>query len=76
MICQVASSEDLYKVSFNCGQDGIDSYFQEKLLTDNDAVSYCFWTDANKQELVGIASLSCSGIIIHSHRHFNLIPAI
>lgn len=76
MICQVASSEDLYKVSFNCGQDGIDSYFQEKLLTDNDAVSYCFWTDANKQELVGIASLSCSGIIIQSQRHFNITPAI
>ena len=76
MICQAASSEDLYKVSFNCGQDGIDSYFEEKLLTDHDAVSYCFWTDASKQELVGIASLSCSGIIIQSRNHFNITPAI
>ncbi len=76
MICELASSEDLCQVSFNCGQDMIDCYYREKLLTDNDAVSYCFWKDDQKQELVGIASLSCSGIIIQSRNHFNITPAI
>lgn len=76
MICQLAVSKDLGTVSFNCGQEVINSYFEEKLLTDNDAVSYCFWADDQKQELVGIASLSCSGIIIQSYNHFNITPAI
>ena len=76
MICQRAIAEDLDQVSFRCGQDVIDKYFEEKLLTDDDAVSYCFWSDSNKQDLVGIASLSCSGIIIKSHDRFNITPAI
>lgn len=76
MICQPATVKDIKKVSFSCGQSEIDRYFREDLLTDDDAVSYCFWADSNKQDLVGIASLSCSGIIIKSHDHFNITPAI
>lgn len=76
MIYSVAKQEDLMGVSFCCGQEFIDSYFSNKMLKDDDAVSYCFWTDDKKQELVGIASLSCSGIIVKSRERFNITPAI
>ena len=71
-----ASKQDLAGVSFNCGQEYIDRYFSEKMFDDDDAVPYCFWTDEKKQDLVGIASLSCSGIVIKSHEHFNITPAV
>ena len=76
MICTLASESDINGVSFNCGQEVINAYFKDKLLTDDDAVSYCFWSDDKKQDLVGIASLSCSGIVIHSGNGFNITPAI
>ena len=76
MICLSATSDDIRGVSFKCGHREIDKYFEEKLLTDSDAVSYCFWADADKKELIGIASLSCSGIIVHSRTRFNITPAI
>lgn len=77
MIYSLACIEDLDGVSFHCGNSYIDSYFQKKqILTDDGAVTYCFWTDESKQELVGIASLSCSGIIVRSCEHFNITPAI
>lgn len=77
MIYTLASPNDLKGVSFNCGNEFIDKYYQEnKIFSDNDAVTYCFWSDEGKQDLVGIASLSCSGIIIKSHEQFNITPAI
>ena len=39
-----------------CGQDIIDRYFEGKLLTDDNDVSYCFWSGFNKQELVRISA--------------------
>ena len=56
MIYTLASKDDLKGISFNCGSEYIDRYFREELLNDDDAVSYCFWANAEKQELVGIAS--------------------
>lgn len=47
MICLSATSDDIRGVSFKCGHREIDKYFEEKLLTDSDAVSYCFWADAD-----------------------------
>lgn len=76
MICSQATPEDLNQISFHCGHAGINDYFREKFLWDEDAVPYCFWADAEKTELVGIAALSCSGIVIHSGSHFHLTPAI
>lgn len=76
MIYSVATKEDLDGISFNCGSSYIDGYFNGKILEDDDAVPYCFWADERKRELVGIASLSCSGIIIKSANSFNLTPAI
>lgn len=76
MICVLANEDDVSGVSFNCGQDAIDTYFQEKLFSDSDAVPYCFWADPEKHDLVGIASLSCSGIILHSGSGFHIVPAI
>lgn len=76
MICVPATEDDLKGVPFSCGQESIDRYFRENLFEDNDAVPYCFWAEADKQSLVGIASLSCSGIIIHSGSSFNITPAI
>ena len=76
MIYSLATQEDLMGISFRCGQDYIDHYFSTKMLKDDDAVSYCFWTDDKKQELVGIASLSCSGIIVKSLESYNISPAI
>ena len=76
MIYTLASKDDLKGISFNCGSEYIDRYFREELLNDDDAVSYCFWANAEKQELVGIASLSCSGIIIRSASSYNITPAV
>lgn len=77
MICVVAEPEDLKGIAFNCGNEYIDQYYRDnKIFSDNDAVTYCFWADEQKSELVGIASLSCSGIIIKSHDQFNITPAI
>ena len=76
MICVPAAEDDLNGVPFTCGQEAIDSYFKEKLFEDKDAVPYCFWTEADKQDLVGIASLSCAGIVVRSGKHFNITPAI
>lgn len=76
MIYSLASQKDLEGISFHCGQEYIDNYFSEQMLKDDDAVAYCFWTNDKKQELVGIASLSCSGIIIKSAENFNITPAI
>ena len=60
MICLSATSDDIRGVSFKCGHREIDKYFEEKLLTDSDAVSYCFWADADKKELIGICLLYTS----------------
>lgn len=76
MVSSLARREDLAGVSFCCGQEYIDNYFAQEMLEDSDAVPYCFWTDDKKRELVGIASLSCSGIIIRSNNSFNITPAI
>lgn len=76
MIYTIADANELDGISFNCGNEYIDEYFKNEALTDNDAVTYCFWADEHKHELVGIASLSCSGIIIKSSESFNISPAI
>lgn len=77
MFYTLAAPEDLKGISFNCGNEYIDNYYKEnKIFLDNDAVTYCFWTDESKRALVGIASLSCSGIIIKSKTQFYLEPAI
>ena len=76
MICVPAAEDDLNGVPFTCGQEAIDSYFKEKLFEDKDAVPYCFWTESDKQDLVGIASFSCAGIVVRSGDHFNITPAI
>ena len=76
MISSVATQKDLTGVSFCCGNAYIDNYFANEILKDSDAVSYCFWTDETKQELVGIASLSCSGILVTSHSQLSLHPAV
>lgn len=77
MIYTLADKDDLKGVSFCCGNEYIDGYFKDgKFLSDFDVVSYCFWADAKKEELVGIASLSCSGIIIRSADQFNITPAV
>lgn len=76
MTCLLAKQKDLAGISFSCGQPYIDRYFETDMFRDTSAVPYCFWTDDSKQELVGIAALSCSGIIIKSADQFNITPAI
>lgn len=77
MIYSLADPVDLKGVSFHCGNKYIDNYFaSNRILYDSDAATYCFWADDNKEALVGIASLSCSGIIVESHRQFHIMPAI
>lgn len=77
MIYSLADSTDLKDISFHCGNEYIDSYYEKnKILSDDDAVTYCFWADESKKALVGIASLSCSGIIIRYNDQFHITPAI
>ena len=76
MNCVPAKQSDLARISFSCGQHYIDNYFKSKMLCDTKSVPYCFWADDNRKELVGIAALSCSGIIIKSANSFHITPAI
>lgn len=76
MNCILAKQGDLAGISFSCGQPFIDNYYKNEMFCDTKSVPYCFWADDDKKELVGIAALSCSGIIIKSADRFHITPAI
>ena len=54
-------------VKFHCGNEEIDSYFQNRALNDEDAVTYCFLDD-NLSTIIALSSLSCNGIIVKSKK--------
>lgn len=62
-------------VKFHCGNEEIDSYFQNKALNDDDAVTYCFLDD-NLSTIIALSSLSCNGIIVKSKKSLYTYPAV
>lgn len=61
--------------TFHCSNDTMDTYFQNKALSDGDAVTYCFLED-DLQTIIALSSLSCNGIIIKSGELLHSYPAI
>lgn len=60
---------------FSCGNTTIDSYFREKAVVDANNVCYAYRCTATG-DIVGLATLCCSGININSGNLVKLIPAI
>ncbi|MBR2216195.1 MAG: hypothetical protein IJ849_10650 [Selenomonadaceae bacterium] len=46
---------------FSCGNGHIDNYFHHKIKYDDDSVCYVYW-DEKAGEIIGVASVCCSGI--------------
>lgn len=58
-----------------CGNSEIDKYFHENVQYDAQNVCYAYINGENG-DVIGLATLSCSGINIDSHNLIELIPAV
>lgn len=61
--------------SITCGKAEIDRYFHEDAQYDTNNVCYAYLNRKNG-DVIGLATLSCSGININSHNLIELIPAM
>lgn len=73
---EVFDSEHVpYALDFSCGNAEIDKYFRNEALVDCSGVSYVYRNYRSK-DIIGLASLSCSAIILNDSSVTELIPAI
>ena len=72
-----AVSEDSASIfsDFSCGNDEIDRYFREQAKGDRQKVCYAYRCRHDKN-VVGLATLCCSGINIDSYNLVQLMPAM
>lgn len=60
---------------YKCGNAYIDEFMKNKAKEDDETVSY-YWENKKTGEIVAMASICCTGLIVRSGDIFNVYPAV